>query len=283
MGPKTQMVEELRHLGGTREGEHAQRQRLGGNRPPVDKTWISGHAPRGAVAAQHAESQASVAAAARTAGEQRAAHAQHVPPHLENDALDRALRTLRDAGLSYRQFDRAVDLYVEHATRPAEAIAAVGGARMSATSVRAIERALLPPNNPNDDRAYYHALDLHAQGYPLHAAISTAAAEAAEHRRRRPPLHVQEHAIIPAPPPRAPRGFPQTAAQRRENRRDNVVAGIGIAVMATGLAALGYVLFGRKEPPTPPPAQPPPPVKPPARTSQPPPSQPRPSRGVSRP
>ena len=275
-GPKTALVEELRHLGGARAGEHAQHQRPGPpGRPPVDRTWISGQAPRGPLAEQRRESLASLAAR-QHAGEPRAAT---VEPHLAQPAVDRAMRAMRDAGLSASQFDRAVDLYVAGA-RAQAAIDAVGGARMSVENARRIEHDVLGggPPSAGDWRLYFRALDLHAGGRSVPVAIATAIDEEINGRPR---PRVEEHRLARSPR----RGFPQTAPQRRENHRDNVAAGVGVVVMGAALAGLAWILFGRRTDaaPTPPP-QPPPTVKPPARSSQqPPPPQPARSPIVPRP
>ncbi len=251
-GPKTLLQDELRRLGGSEEAAHAQRFRPSPHGAPhVEAVRV------------HREQ------AARRAADDRASSAN----------LSRASRAFRDAGLNYDASDRAMDLYVLHGTSPEAAISAVGGRRMSVDAARSIERALLPPNNPNDDRAYFHALNLHAAGVPVQAAIDQARHEDAQHRARRPRhLNVQEYPAppvrIPPPPPRRPRHAAdvETPSQRAQNAADNRHAAIGIGVMLAALAAGAAILFGRNDPAAP--AQPRQPVKPPAPPTQPPKPQP---------
>ncbi len=274
-GPKTLLQEELRHLGGTREGVHAQRFQppVAGARP-IAKTLVAGEAPP-TTPAPAARAHVEAVRIGRALAEERAQK-----DRLSLSNIERASRAFRDAGLSYRALDRAMDLYTEHGTAPEAAIAAVGGRRMSVEAARAIESALVPPNNPNDDRAYFHALDLHAGGLPLPVAIAQARAEDVQERARRQALRVQEYPapvrIPPPPPPRAPRRLAdyQTPSQRAQNAADNRHAAAGIGVLLVALAAVAALVFGKSDPPAP--AQPRQPVKPPAPPPQPPTSQPKP-------
>ena len=284
-GPKTQrddvrgelLQDELRRLGAPREDVHAQRFRPSPHGAPVAKTVVSGQAPP-----------ASPSPAARAHVEAVRVHHEQAARRREQDRatpenIDRASRAFRDAGLHYDDASRAMDLYLIHGTPLASAIGAVGGARMSTEDARAIERALLPRNNPNDDRAYHHALNLHAAGIPLGAAIEQARHEDAQHKARRPPQRVQffpapapPAARIPPAPPRTPRRYSdiETPSQRTQNARDNRNAAIGIGVLLAALAAGVALLFGKND--TAPPAQPRQPVKPPAPPAQPPKPQPQP-------
>jgi hypothetical protein len=198
-----------------------------------------------------------------------------------SENIQRASRTFRDAGLSWRALDQAMDLYLMHGTPLEAAISAVGGRRMSVEAARTIERALVPRDNPNDDRAYFHALDLHAAGQPIGVAILNANAEAATHRAREKAMRVQVHELRPVgthAPPAAPRRRDfQTPEQHRENANDNRAAAAGIGLMLALFAGMAWLLFGKpSEPPSTPPTQPGPPVKPTAPPTQPPKSQPPP-------
>jgi len=225
---------------------------------PVTKTLPAGQSPRASTAQ----------------GRTEAIQERSTP-----DNIERVSRALRDAGLSYRARDQAMDLYLMHGTPPEAAIAAVGGRRMSVENARAIERALLPRDNPNDDRAYFHALDLHAAGQPIGMAILNANAEAATHNARMRAMRVQEHpapARAPLPPTSRRRDF-QTPEQHRENAADNRAAVAGIGIMLALFAGMAWLLFSKPSaPPTTPPTQPGPPVKPTAPPTQPPKSQPPP-------
>lgn len=277
MGIKTELQEELRHLGGPREGVEAQRQRVGA-RVPIAKTLISGEEP-GELATRQAQRSRDLVAAHQ---QLRAAEAARPspPPHLEGDKPARAVRAFRDAGLSAAQYDRAIDLYTTRGGRPQDVINAVGGARMSVEAAREIDDAL-----GTEPRAYFRALDLHAEGQPVINAILNANGEAARRARSWREMTLEEGrrtADLLQHDPRR-RTFPQTPSQRAQNRRDNKVAIIGIGVMGAALAGLAWLVFGRKPEPPPPPPQPPQPVKPPARSPQPPPARPAKSRGVTRP